>query len=96
MAEIKKSKATAIASLVFGLFFWIPLINLICSLPAIYFGLKSLSNIKKEPLKYSGKAFAVIGISLGCLVYFLYITGIGMCLAGNESTCISLGLSFLS
>ena len=93
---MKKSKGTAVASFMFGLFFWIPLINLICGAFAIYLGVKALAKIKKDPMKYSGKAFAAAGISLGALVYATYSTGIAMCLLGFEGVCKNMGLSFLA
>ena len=92
----KKSKRSAITSFVFGLTFWIPLLNLIFSFFAVYFGITSLKNIKKEPLKYGGKSFAIIGLILGSLVHILYIIGLTMCLSGSQSTCNNLGLAFLS
>lgn len=99
MAELtanKKSKATAIASFVFGLTFWIPLLNLIFGAFAVYFGIKSLKNIRKEPTKYGGKWFAVIGTILGLLVYLFYFTGLGMCLYGYKEICNNIGLTQLS
>ena len=93
---MKKSKGTAVASFAFGLFFWIPLINLICGALAIYVGVKSLIRIKKEPTNYSGKGFAIAGIILGALVYATYMTGIGMCLFGFKEICKNIGFSFLA
>jgi len=91
-----KSRATAIASFIFGLFFWIPLINFISGALAIYLGIKSLIKIRKEPSKYFGKGFAVAGITLGALVYVTYLTGLGMCLFGNKEICKNIGLPFLA
>ena len=93
---MEKSKGTAVASLVFGLFLWIPLINLICGALAIYLGVKALIKIKKDSNKYGGKWLAVIGIILGALVYTTYLTGIGMCLLGFKEVCKNIGLSFLA
>ena len=92
----KKSKKSAIASFVFGLTFWIPLLNLIFSFFAVYFGILSLKNIKKEPEKYSGKIFAIIGITLGVITYVLFLIGLATCIAGLEIVCHSIGLSFLA
>ena len=93
---MKKSKATAIASFIFGLVFWIPLLNLIFGILAIYLGVKSLTKIRKEPDKYGGKWFAIIGVILGAIVYMTYLTGVGMCVYGYESICENIGLSFLT
>mgnify|MGYP001606492421 FL=1 len=93
---MEKSKGTAIASFIFGLFFWIPLINLICGALAIHLGIKALIKIKKDPMKYSGKLFAIAGIILGLLVYATYLTGIGICLLGFKDICKNVGLSFLA
>ena len=92
---MEKSRGTAIASLIFGLFFWIPLINFISGALAIFFGVKSLIKIRKEPGKYDGKRFAITGIILGALVYVTYLTGLGMCLFGFKEVCKNFGLSFL-
>ena len=92
----KKSKAGAIASLAFGLTFWIPLLNIIFGIFAIYLGIKSLKNIKKEPEKYSGKAFAIIGIILGSIVYIAFLIGISLCLTTHDAICGYIGLPFLA
>ncbi|HLG24978.1 MAG TPA: DUF4190 domain-containing protein [Candidatus Nanoarchaeia archaeon] len=94
--KAEKSKARAVSSFVLGLGFWIPLLNFILGALAVYHGMKALRNIKNEPKKYSGKAFAVTGIILGCLVYFLYLVGIGMCLYGFRDVCSNIGLEFLN
>ena len=91
-----QSKARALASFVLGLGFWIPLLNFILGALAIYHGSKALTQIKKEPKKYSGKYFAVSGIVLGVLVYFLYLVGAGMCLFGFKQICDNIGLDFLN
>lgn len=93
---MKKSKATAVASFILGSFFWIPLINIICGTLAIHLGVKALTKIKKYPMKYSGKLFAVTGIILGLLVYATYLTGLGMCLLGFKEVCNNVGLPFLA
>lgn len=96
MTGQKKSRTTAIAAFALGLTFWIPLLNLIFGAFAIYFGRKALLNIKKEPNKYGGKVFAIIGLVLGLIVYLFYIMGIGMCLIGYREICKNLGLAFLA
>ena len=92
----KKSNAGAITAFVFGLTFWIPLLNLIFGIFAIYLGIKSLKNIKKEPEKYSGKIFAITGIVLASIVYAAYLIGLLLCLTTNKAICGYIGLSFLS
>ena len=92
----KKSKKSAIASFIFGLAFWIPLLNLIFSFFAIYIGIISLKNIKKEPEKYAGKIFAIIGIILGSIVYITYLIGLALCLLTHKTICSYLGLPFLA
>ena len=94
--KTKKSKATAIASFILSLTFWIPLLNLIFGMLAIYLGIKSLTKIKKYPDKYGGKAFAVIGAVLGAVVYITYLTGLVMCLSGYKEICKFMGLQFLT
>lgn len=91
-----KSQAMAVASFIFGLVVFIPLLNLIFAVPAIYLGIKSIKRIKQNPQKFGGKWFAVVGIILGVLVYLSYITGFGMCLTGFKEICINIGLAFLA
>ena len=93
---MEKSKGIAVASFVLGLFFWIPLINLICGALAIYLGTKSIKKIRQNPKQFGGKWFAILGIILGALVYTTYLTGIGMCLLGFKEVCKNIGLSFLA
>jgi len=93
---MEKSKRMARASFIFGVTFWIPLLNLIFGVLAIYFGVKSLRNIKKEPDKYGGKWYAIIGVILGLLVYVFYLTGVGMCIAGYSEICKNIGMAALA
>lgn len=95
-AAIKKSKALAVSSLICGLVFWIPLLNLIFGALAIYLGIKSLNKIKKDPAHYGGKPYAIIGIALGAMVYTTYIIGFGICLSGYKDVCKSVGLAYLA
>ena len=94
--KTKKSKTTAVTSFIFGLAFWIPLLNLIFGFLAILIGIKSLISIRKNPDKYGGNTYAIAGIVLGFLVYATYLTGLGMCLYGNKQICTTMGLSFLA
>ena len=93
---MEKSKGMSVASFISGLFFWIPLINLISGALAIYLGVKSLNKIRRNPAKYCGKGFAITGITLGALVYVTYLIGLGMCLYGFKEICKNIGLSFLA
>ncbi len=93
---MKKSKSIAITSFVFGMTFWLPLLNLIFGLLAVVLGFKALSKIKKGPKVYGGKWLAVGGIALGIAVYLGYITALGLCLGGFKEVCKSLNLSFLT
>lgn len=63
----KKTLGMAIASLVFGCFFLIPLLGIVFSIPAIILGIIALVKIghNKETLKGSGMAIA--GIILGAI-----------------------------
>ena len=92
---MKKSKALAITSFICSLFFWIPLLNIIFGILAIYFGLKALNNIKKEPDKYGGKAFALAGIVLGAIPVLFYLISLGICLSGYKEFCKAIGITFL-
>jgi ABC-type Fe3+ transport system permease subunit len=73
----KPSKDSAIASFVLGLLCIIPWLNIGISLLAIYFGFRSIHNIRKYPDKYAGIGYAVAGAVLGVAwfigsLYFLY------------------------
>ena len=91
-----KSKATAVASFLFSLAFWIPLVNLIFGALAIYLGIKALTKIKKDPDKYEGKGFAIIGIIFGALPMVLYLIGLGICFIGYKEVCKAIGIQFLA
>ena len=93
---MKKSKSIAAISFVFGLTFWIPLLNLIFGLLAIILGFKALSKIKKNPEMYSGKWLAIAGIVLGAIIYIGYIMALGICLGGYKEVCKAMNLTFLS
>ncbi len=91
-----KKSAGAIVSLIFGLCFWIPLINILFSPFAIYFGVKALYNINKHPKEYGGAWMAIVGLLLGGIVLIFTLLGLGMCLLGYKDICTSLGLKFLA
>jgi hypothetical protein len=61
----------AIASLVLGLFFWLPIFGVLCSGLALIFGITALMNCKQNPQEYDGKILSVIGIVLGAIGLFL-------------------------
>ena len=92
----RKSKTSAITSFIFGLTFWIPLLNLIFGALAVYLGIKSIVKIRRDPVHNGGTAYAAVGLILGSLVYLTYLTGVGMCLFGYKSICGNIGLSFLA
>jgi len=95
MQTMKKSKGMAVASFVFGLTFWIPLLNIIFGIFAIYFGVRALKNIKTYPKKFSGKWFAIAGITLAIMPITFYLLGLGLCMVGYEEICENMGLSLL-
>ena len=92
---MKKSKSLAITSFVFGVISIIPMINYLTTLLAIYFGIKSLKNIRKHPENYDGKIFAITGLLFGILIIIFTLTGIGLCLAGFKQICKSTGWTFI-
>ena len=62
------------ASVVFGLLGFIPLLNWGLCILAIYFGIKAIRNIRGDRITYGGMAFAIIGLVLGIAVLFFNIT----------------------
>ena len=86
----------AVASFVFGLISLLPLINYLTMPLSIYFGFKSLSNIKKDPKNYGGKAFAITGLTISILILIFTLTGMGICIIGYKEVCKNMGLTFLS
>ena len=93
---MEKNKDTAIASFIMGIFSIIPLINFILAPLSIYFGIKSLIKIKKEPEKYSGFAFALIGIIIAGSIVAFSLIGVGMCVAGSKDICSNMGLNYFA
>ncbi len=70
------SKDSAIASFVFGVLCIIPWLNWGISLLAMYFGYRSIYNIRKYPDKYAGLGYAIAGAVIGTSVLILNILGI--------------------
>ncbi len=89
---LKKSKIKAVISFMFGLTFWIPLLNVFFGIAAIAIGIRSLIDINRHPDKYEGAGFAVAGIVLGALPIVFFLIGLGMCLYGYKQICQSMGL----
>ncbi|MDP7196526.1 MAG: DUF4190 domain-containing protein [SAR202 cluster bacterium] len=80
-------KGLAIASLILGLFLWLPIFGIIFSGLALIFGINSLINQHRNPKEYSGKAFSILGIILGIIgllfpiilpIFLILIGAIGM------------------
>ena len=90
-----KFKLEAKLSFIFGLCFWVPLLNIIFGIAAIILGIKSIKSIKRHPDKYGGFGYSVAGIILGLLPIIFFLAGLGICLSGNRTICTSMGLSFL-
>ncbi len=63
----KKTLGMAVASLILGLFFIIPFINLLTGLVAITLGVIALVKISNNQDTLKGKGLAITGISLGAL-----------------------------
>ena len=61
----KKTLGIAIASLVCGCFFIIPLLGFLLSIIAIVLGIVAISKINKNEEMYKGKGLAISGIVLG-------------------------------
>lgn len=69
-----QNKDSAIASFVLGLLSFIPLLNWVISLLAVYFGVRALLNIRRAPDQYGGMALAIIGTVIGVAVFFFNAT----------------------
>jgi len=91
---IKKSKARAILCFIFAIISFLPLINYITIPLSLYFGFKSLKNIKKDPVAYGGKGFAIAGLTISILILIFTLTGFALCLSGNKEICTAMGLLF--
>ncbi|HIH91513.1 TPA: DUF4190 domain-containing protein [Candidatus Woesearchaeota archaeon] len=69
------NKDAAVTSFVLGILCVIPLLNWVLAPLAMYFGIRALRSIRKDPQHYGGKTFAIIGITLGSAVLFFNVTG---------------------
>ncbi len=63
----KKTLGLAIASLVLGCFFWIPLLGLLFGLAALIMGIIALVQINKNKVQLKGEGMAIAGIVMGAL-----------------------------
>ena len=66
----KVIRRSAIASLIIGMFFWVPLLNFVLGAAAIYLGISALKKIRGNPGIYKGKLLAVGGILLGIVPFY--------------------------
>ena len=73
---MEKNSSLAKISFVIGLFFWLPLFNLILGPVAVIIGIKALLLWKSNPSKYGGKRWAIFGIVLGALPIIFYVAGL--------------------
>ncbi len=80
LKQKKTDKTEAGISFVFLLFFWVPLLNVVFTLPAsIYFGIKAIRKSRKYPTRYKGFKLAVFSIAasiislIGSYVYFVLV-----------------------
>lgn len=86
MENLKKSKKNHTyvwIALIFSLFFWIPLLNIVLFLPlAIYFSIKQIRFTIKEPETYGRLIFPVLilahstfSIVVSSFILYLSVTG---------------------
>lgn len=74
MPDGKKSRSgTAVLSFILALSFWMPLLNYFICLGAIYFGFKALKDIRDANGKRPGRFFALSGLVIGLVPYYLGI-----------------------
>jgi hypothetical protein len=74
MSKEKQDLFYSKLSLVLGFGFWIPLLNYPLSILAIIFGITALKLAHKNPERYGGRTYAVIGIILGTIPILLSIS----------------------
>lgn len=55
--------------------FWIPLFNIGFTLVSIFFAIKSLKLIEKQPKKYVGKGYAITALIISITALVLTIIG---------------------
>ena len=101
MQEQKKSRSLSMASFIFSLAFWIPLLNYIFCPLATFFGIKALLEIKRHPDKFAGLGYAITAIIIGITSIAFFLIGVGICGYEiysnlNRTTCSSMGLTFLT
>ena len=66
MSETQKRKiGLAVGSMICGLFFWFPLLGIICSIVALVLGIVALVKVGNNADMYGGKGMAISGIVLG-------------------------------
>ena len=67
MAEARKTLGIAIASVVFGCLFIIPILGIFFNLLAVIFGIIALHKIKKDPDQFGGYGTAITGTVMGTM-----------------------------
>lgn len=83
----KKKSAYAWFSLIFALFFWIPLLNVVFFLPAsICFGIKAIVRARRQPKEYGGFALAVISTIFASVSFIASLIILIMSVSGMLST----------
>lgn len=70
------NKDAAVTSFVLGILCVIPLLNWVLAPLAMYFGIRALRSIRRDPGQYGGKFLAITGTVIGAAVLFFNITGI--------------------
>lgn len=72
----KKDKTFAVASLVCGLLFWLPLFNLVLGPVAVVLGILAIRRVRNNPERYTGQGMAIAGIVLGAVSVIFTIIGL--------------------
>ncbi len=65
---MEKDKSKAMTSFILGLFFLVPLFNVILAIIGLIFGIIALREINQKPELYDGKTYAIIGVVLCSIV----------------------------
>lgn len=76
----KKTLGIAIASLVCGCCFFLPLIGLLASPAALILGIVAVNKISKNQEMLKGRGLAIAGIVLGSLGLLCFVLGLGVVL----------------